>query len=81
MSALDEYLEQFYNNPLCIEEFKINFLKNHYFDIVANYLMIELNDLLIGVGKNRNFIYFKSRDPKSKPVILNRLTNKFIHFD
>lgn len=81
MSALDEYLEQFYNNPLCIEEFKINFLKNHYFDIVSKYLMIERNDLLIGVGKNRNLIYFKCKDSKSIPVILNRSTNKFIHFD
>ena len=78
MSALEVYLEQFYDNPRGIEEYKINFLKNHYFDIVSTRLMIDREDLLIGVRKNRTLIYFKSRDPKSSPIILDRKTNKFV---
>ena len=31
MSALEVYLEQFYDDPYGIEEFKVNFLKNHMF--------------------------------------------------
>lgn len=78
MSALEVYLQQFYDDPRGIEEFKVNFLKNHYYDRVATRLMIEFKDLLIGVRKNRTLIYFKSRDPKSTPVILDRKTNKFV---
>ena len=78
MSALEVYLQQFYDDPHGIEEFKVNFLKNHYYDRVATRLMIEFKDLLIGVTKNKSLIYFKSRDPKSKPVILDRYTNKFV---
>ncbi len=78
MSALEVYLGQFYDDPRGLEEYKVNFLKNHYYDRVGNILMIDREDLLIGVTKNRNLIYFKSRDPKSKPVILDRYTNKLL---
>tara|TARA_B100000902_G_C27243931_1_gene881531 strand:- start:621 stop:866 length:246 start_codon:yes stop_codon:yes gene_type:complete len=81
MSAHNVYLEQFYENPRHLEEYKINFLKNHYYDRIANILMIERKNLLIGVTKNKNFIYFKSNKPKSKPVILDRYMDRFIHFD
>ena len=80
MSALEVYLQQFYDDPHGIEDFKINFLKNHYYDRVSQILMIEREDLLIGVTKNRNLIYFKSKDIKSKPVILDRYIDRFIHF-
>ena len=75
MSAHDVYLEQFYDNPYGLEEYKVNFLKNHYYDIVSTRLMIDIEDLLIGVTKNRNLIYFKHRDTKNKPIIFNRTTN------
>jgi hypothetical protein len=78
MSALEVYLQQFYENPRGIEEYKINFLKNHYYDRVATKLMIERKDLLIGVTRNTCLIYFKSRDPKSIPIILDRINNEFI---
>ena len=54
MSAHDVYLDQFYDNPRGIEEYKINFLKNHYFDIVSTRLMIDREDLLIGVRKTEH---------------------------
>lgn len=75
MSAHDVYLEQFYDNPYGLEEYKVNFLKNHYYDIVSTRLMIDIEDLLIGVTKNRNLIYFKHQDSKNKPIIFNRTTN------
>ena len=78
MSALEEYLKQFYDNPDGIEEFKINFLKNHYYDQVASILNIERKEMVIGVTNNRSLIYFKTRDPKSVPIILDRINNKFI---
>lgn len=78
MSALEVYLQQFYDDPRGIEEYKINFLKNHYYDRVATKLMIERKDLLIGVTRNTCLIYFKSRDPKSIPIILDRINNEFI---
>lgn len=79
MSALEVYLQQFYDDPRGIEEFKVNFLKNHYYDRVATKLMIERKDLLIGVTRNTCLIYFKSHDPKSIPIILDRINNEFIN--
>ena len=78
MSAVEVYLQQFYDNPHGLEEYKINFLKNHYYDRVASKLMIDREDLLIGVTRNTSLIYFKSRDPKSIPIILDRINNEFI---
>ena len=38
MSALDVYLNQYYDDPYGIEDYKINFLKNHYYPTINKIL-------------------------------------------
>jgi len=84
MSALEVYLEQFYDDPQGIEEFKVNFLKNHYFDRVEKVFKLKQNreiltikDFLIGVTRNRDLIYFRLKELSSEPIILNRKLDIF----
>ena len=77
MSAVEEYLRQFYDNPYKIEEYKINFLKNHFYDRVNSIMNIEFKDFLIGVNSHkRDLIYFKSKK-NNEPLIYNNITDKF----
>lgn len=84
MSALEVYLQQFYNNPRELEEYKVNFLKNHYFDRVQKVFKLKQNreistikDFLIGVNRNRDIIYFRVKELSSEPIILNRKLDIF----
>ncbi len=80
MSAVHDYLEQFYDDPHNIEEFKINFLKNHFYNRINKILNTEFEDFLIGVWprNNRKLIYFKSKKNSNNSIILNRFTDKLI---
>tara|TARA_Y100000022_G_C13140155_1_gene324576 strand:+ start:344 stop:583 length:240 start_codon:yes stop_codon:yes gene_type:complete len=78
MSALKVYLTQFYFNPKGIEEFKINFLKNHYYDKINSKLNIEFNDLLIGIHNNPDILYFKSKTKNIKPLMYSIKDEIFI---
>lgn len=84
MTAHEIYLDQFYNNPRGLEQYKVNFLKNHYFDRVEKVFKLKQNreiltikDFLIGVTRNRNLIYFRVKELSSEPIILNRKLDIF----
>lgn len=84
MSALEVYLQHFYDDPRGIEEYKVNFLKNHYFDRVEKVFKLKQNreistikDFLIGVTRNRDVIYFRIKELSSEPIILNRKLDIF----
>ncbi len=84
MTAHEIYLDQFYNNPRGLEQYKLNFLKNHYFDRVEkvfklkqNREILTINEFLIGVTRNRDLIYFRLKELSSEPIILNRKLDIF----
>ena len=77
MSALEVYLTQFYDNPTKIEEFKINFLKNHYYDNINQIMNVAAKDFQIGVTKNRNLIYFISKIDNSYEIVYNHKTSEY----
>ena len=53
-NALESYLNDFYNDPNNVEEYKINFLKNHFYPILNIILNCYFEELKIGVTKNRD---------------------------
>ncbi len=83
MSVIDDYLNQFFDRPYEVEEYKINFLRNHYYNDVNKIMNIKFDDLLIGVKKkqdlNRNFIFFTSKKDKNIQVIYNRKEDKYYY--
>lgn len=81
-NALDSYLNEFYLKPNIIEEYKINFLKNYYYNFVEDYIDVSRDNLLIGVTKNKNYIYFQSKLNRNLHLIFDRFNYKYyIRFD
>lgn len=81
--AVNEYILQFYNNPKGLEEYKINFLKNHFYDNVNNIKDVSINykDFLIGIYKSTNLLYFSSKQNKNLQIIYNTKTNIYFKYD
>ena len=83
MSVVNDYLNQFFDKPYEVEEYKINFLRNHYYNDVNKIMNIKFDDLLIGVKKkqdlNRNFIFFSSKKNKNIEVIYSRKEDKYYY--
>ena len=69
-NALESYLNDFYNDPNNIEEYKIIFLKNHYYPKINVILNSEFKDFKIGVKKNRKFIlwFINNNEPNSEVI-------------
>lgn len=74
MTALNDYLEDFYRNPLLVEEYKINFLKNHFFPDINIFFNTNLKNFKIGVNKKKDYIFFKDMNNLSYEIIYNRVT-------
>ena len=68
MSCHEKYLQDFFKDPINIEEYKVNFLKNYYFSIVNCYFNIEFKYFQIGTTKNKNLIHFASKINDKKLV-------------
>jgi hypothetical protein len=68
-SATKIYLNEFYENPKNIEEYKINFLKNNFYEKINKFLECDIKNLKIGVTKNKNTIWFKDIKNENKEVI------------
>ena len=63
-SAVDAYIEEFQNDPHNVDEYKVNFLKNHYYSFIENYINVKRENLLIGATSNKKYLYFQSNlDP------------------
>jgi len=56
--ALTIYIQDFYNNPAKVEDYKINFLKNHYFPTINAILNCSFEEFKIGMSKHNNIIWF-----------------------
>ena len=75
--AIKEYLNQFYENPNNIEEYKINLLKNHYYPIVKNILECSFNEFKIGVTKNKNILWFRSSYNLNRELIYYTIKDEY----
>ena len=71
MSALDVYLNQYYDDPYGLEDYKINFLKNHYYPTINKILDCDFKEFQIGVTKNRNIIWFSNKNNLNFEVIFD----------
>ena len=68
-SATKIYLNEFYENPKNIEEYKINFLKNNFYEKINKFLECDIKNFKIGVTKNKNTIWFKDIKNENKEII------------
>jgi len=77
MSVLDQYLNDFYEDSKNVEEFKINFLKNHYYPEVNLILNAKFKNFKIGVTSNRDLLYFHDVNVPSYKIVYNRITKTY----
>tara|TARA_B100000035_G_C20808601_1_gene468849 strand:- start:238 stop:690 length:453 start_codon:yes stop_codon:yes gene_type:complete len=77
MAILDDYLNDFYNDPYNVEEYKINFLKNHYYPIINIFLNCEFQNFQIGVTKNKSIIWFTNKKNPNYEIIYNYISKKY----
>jgi hypothetical protein len=90
-NALECYLNDFYNHPNNVEEYKIIFLKNHYYSKINIILNTEFENFKIGVTRNRNILWFiDENNPKNEIIykikeeeyfLRNKETNKIEKID
>ena len=77
-SALEEYLNQYYMDPYGLEEYKLNFLKNHYYTTINKILKCDFEDFQIGVKKNKNTILlFRNKNNLNFEIIFDHNNNKY----
>lgn len=78
-NALECYLNDFYNNPNNVEEYKIIFLKNHYYPKINIILNTKFENFKIGVTKNRNIIWFIDvNNPKNEIIYKTKEEEYFL---
>lgn len=76
-SAVEEYLKQYYINQSGLEEYKLNFLKNHYYPTINKILNCDFKDFQIGVTKNRNIIWFTSKKNPNFEIIFDHKNKNY----
>ena len=77
-NALECYLNDFYNNPNNVEEYKIIFLKNHYYSKINVILNSEFKNFKIGIKKkDKNVLYFIDKNKPNNEVIYNIKNEEF----
>jgi hypothetical protein len=81
--AINVYIKEFQNNPNNIEEYKVNFLKNHFYCIVEKYIDINRENLLIGCTSNKKYLYFQNKLIPNMHFIynLNNPSSNYLKFD
>ena len=82
-NAVDAYIEDFQNNPVSVDEYKVNFLKNHFYSFVENYIDINRENLLIGAISNNKYLYFQSKLTPNIHFVynLNNPSYNYLKFD
>jgi len=79
--AVAEYLQQFYNNPTGLDEYKINVLKNYYYPYIKEKIDVSRENLLIGITRNIKYIYFSSKiNPELQLIYDKENRNFYIKF-
>tara|TARA_B100000902_G_scaffold398848_1_gene467178 strand:+ start:79 stop:426 length:348 start_codon:yes stop_codon:yes gene_type:complete len=77
-NALECYLNDFYNDPNNIEEYKIIFLKNNYYSKINVILNSEYKNFKIGIKKkDKNVLYFIDKNKLNNEVIYNINNEEF----
>lgn len=76
-SAVEEYLRQYYINQAGLEEYKLNFLKNHYYPTINKILNCDFEDFQIGVTKNINTIWFTNKKNPNFEIIYDHKNKKY----
>jgi len=76
-NALECYLNDFYNDPNNVEEYKINFLKNHYYSKINIILNCKFENFKIGITKNKNVLWFIDKNEANNEVIYNIKNEEF----
>ena len=82
-SILNKYIHEFYMNPNTVEDYKIDYIKNYYYNIVKSMITWYNNNntidyLSIGIDTNSNYLYFKSKENKMlHDIRYNRKYNKY----
>ena len=71
MSAVNAYIEQYHLFKSELEEYKINFLKNHFYGKINQVLRCDLHDFKIGVSNNMDIIWFIDKKNPSLEIIYN----------
>jgi len=78
MQVHEIYLNEFYNKPNTLEDYKVNYLKNHYYPSINKILNIEFKDFQIGVSKNKDLIWFANKTNPNFEVIYNHKKNIYL---
>mgnify|MGYP001249135477 CR=1 FL=1 len=81
--ALNEYIQEFLNNPNTIPDYKVNFLKNHFYSIIENYIDIKRDNLLIGTTSKKKYLYFQCKLNKNLHFLynINNPSCNYLRFD
>lgn len=77
MSAVNTYIEEFYQYPKTIEEYKINFLKSHFYDTINLLLRCEFKNFKIGINNNKNTLWFIDSKNPNIEIIYNHKKNLY----
>ena len=69
-NILNQYIKEFSMNPIIVEDYKIDYIKNYYYNKVKHMITwLDNKDdicyLAIGCDLNNNYIYFKSNENKN----------------
>ena len=67
--ALTSYMLDFYNDPKNVEDYKINFIKNHYFPTINAILKCSFDEFKTGMSRHNNIIWFCNNNNPDYHVI------------
>lgn len=75
--ALKNYLIDFYNDPKNVEDFKVNFIKNHYFTTINAILDCNFKDFRVGMSRFKNIIWFCNIKNPEFHVMYDHINNLY----
>jgi len=76
-SAVSVYLEELYNDPIGIEEYKIKMLKSYFYPKINLILNCNLNNFKIGMSKNKNVIWFINDEDENTEILYDYENEKY----
>ena len=77
MTAIKIYIEQYHLLKSDLEEYKINFLKNHFYNKINQVLKCNFNDFKIGVSNNNDILWFIDQKNPSLEIIYNHKKEQY----
>ena len=77
MSAVNAYIEQYHLFKNELEEYKINFLKNHFYSKINKVLRCDFHDFKIGVSNNEDILWFIDNKNPGLEIIYNHKKEQY----